>query len=324
MKEKLKSAIWGAIVGDCLGVPVEFYQRQELKENPVVTMLKHGTYNKPLGTWSDDSAFTLATLDGLSPELNIETIARNFVDCYKHNKYWQRHLFDIGGTTSTAIERINTSFTRNAFSPHVEYGCDDVSQNGNGSLMRMIAVVMYLYLNKNKHHTTIDTISDEFQDRRKITYQLSSLTHAHPYSRISCHIYVEYCLLLLNGVDKLTAYKEICKTFSEYIGVDNFSLLLDGKLHKRQERHIKSDGYVINTLTASIWCILKNKTYKDSVFCAVNLGDDTDTTACVTGGMAGIIYGYNSIPTEYIDNIYQKQKADIVIENFMKRNMECN
>ena len=66
------------------------------------------------------------------------------------------------------------------------------------------------------------------------------------------------------------------------------------------EDDIKSGGYVLDTMQASLWCLLKTSSYKEAVLKAVNLGSDTDTTAAVTGGLAGIIYGKENIPAVWL------------------------
>ena len=76
------------------------------------------------------------------------------------------------------------------------------------------------------------------------------------------------------------------------------------------EDEIKSTGYVVDTLEASIWCILHTDNYKDCVLKAVNLGGDTDTIAAVAGGLAGIIYGYEDIPIKWINNLQRKDIID--------------
>ena len=57
-----KSGIYGLIIGDAMGVPVEFTSREDRKKTPITDMTGYGTYNQPEGTWSDDSSMVLATL----------------------------------------------------------------------------------------------------------------------------------------------------------------------------------------------------------------------------------------------------------------------
>ena len=63
MDKSIKNGIIGFVVGDVLGVPVEFMAREELRKNPVVDLRAYGTHNQPLGSWSDDTSMTLATMD---------------------------------------------------------------------------------------------------------------------------------------------------------------------------------------------------------------------------------------------------------------------
>ena len=52
---------------------------------------------------------------------------------------------------------------------------------------------------------------------------------------------------------------------------------------------ICSGGYVIDTLEAAVWCLVTSDDFGLCVIKAVNLGGDTDTTGCVTGGLAGVL-----------------------------------
>lgn len=70
MKKELEmnryiGAVLGLVVGDALGVPVEFKSRVKLKANPVTDMIGFGTHNQPAGTWSDDSSMAIATMEWL-------------------------------------------------------------------------------------------------------------------------------------------------------------------------------------------------------------------------------------------------------------------
>jgi len=63
-------------------------------------------------------------------------------------------------------------------------------------------------------------------------------------------------------------------------------------------------------LEASIWCLLTTGTYSEAVLKAVNLGEDTDTTAAVTGGLAGLLNGYEQIPAAWIEPLARKEEID--------------
>ena len=87
------------------------------------------------------------------------------------------------------------------------------------------------------------------------------------------------------------------------------------------EQDVRSGGYVMETLEASLWCIFNHDNYRDSVLHAVNLGHDADTTGAVTGAVAGMLYGYASIPQEWVDALARKEdiialadKLDAVLE----------
>src|SRR6056297_2716445 len=100
LKEKLTAGIIGHIVGDALGVPVEFMSRSQLKEKPVQKMRSSGTYNQPAGTWSDDSSLTLCLLDSLSDGYDLDDQAEMFIS-WLYNAYWtaRNETFDVGNTT---------------------------------------------------------------------------------------------------------------------------------------------------------------------------------------------------------------------------------
>lgn len=73
---------------------------------------------------------------------------------------------------------------------------------------------------------------------------------------------------------------------------------------------IRSSGYVIDTLEAAIWSLLTTNSYESCVLRAVNLGGDTDTIAAVSGGLAGILYGIESIPIKWSCVLIQHENLD--------------
>jgi ADP-ribosylglycohydrolase len=130
--------IMGLVVGDALGVPVEFEEREELRARPVKFMEGYGTYELPAGSWSDDSSMALATLDSLRNGYNPDDIMQKFVAWSENGEYTPYgECFDIGTGTSDAIWRYMQNKDIHTCGGRKE------SDNGNGSLMRILPICLY-------------------------------------------------------------------------------------------------------------------------------------------------------------------------------------
>ncbi len=101
---------------------------------------------------------------------------------------------------------------------------------------------------------------------------------------------------------------------AESIGI--YSRILNNDISVLAEESIESDGYVVYTLEAALWCLLNGKDYKSTALMAVNLGRDTDTVAAVAGSMAGIVYGKESIPTEWLEVLLRREYLENLSERF--------
>ena len=288
-----KNILIGSAVGDALGVPVEFKRRQYLQQNPVTDMTGYGTYNMPPGTFSDDSSMMFCLAESLCNGYNVNDIAEKF-QMWMHEGYWTAdgEVFDVGISTRKAINRLRV--VKNP----TEAGSTAESDNGNGSLMRILPLAIF----------TKDLSIDE---RCEIVKEVSSITHAHNRSVLACIYYIEFALNVLDSENLEEAYlntnfwlklfleeNEIYKNEFQY-----FERILSGKLIDLKEDEINSTGYVMDSLEASIWCLLHTDSYKDCVLKAVNLGHDTDTIACIAGGIAGIYYDVETIPTNWIEQL---------------------
>ncbi|MGL5351843.1 MAG: ADP-ribosylglycohydrolase family protein, partial [Clostridium sp.] len=128
---------------------------------------------------------------------------------------------------------------------------------------------------------------------------------------------------LLKGNSKFIAYKKAIDTILNYYSdnkyshaISKYSRVLNGNIQEVAENKIESTGYVVHTLEASLWCLLNENNYEDTVLKAVNLGDDTDTTGAVVGGLAGMYYGYDSIPKAWVNEIANITVIEQLIEKF--------
>lgn len=143
------------------------------------------------------------------------------------------------------------------------------------------------------------------EKRFAIVRDISSLTHAHPWSVAACVLFVEYLDKILQGSDKDVAYEKLREDFAHghpCIGeatLAKFTRVLHQDIREIPEGEIKGSGFVIHTLEASLWAFLTTDNYRDAILKAVNLGDDTDTTGAVTGALAGLYYGYDTVPQEW-------------------------
>ena len=217
---------------------------------------------------------------------------------WKNAEIWTPHgsVFDIGIATRNAIYRI-----AQGEQPTLCGGFDE-EDNGNGSLMRILPIAFYL-----KDDADLNLIYQTVKD-------VSSITHAHFRSVFACFIYITYALELFKTENKFVAYKKtktivnnfiVDKEFNER-EIQFFDRILKSNINEFEEDKIYSSGYVLHSLEASFWCILNSSSYKETVLKAVNLGEDTDTTATIAGGLAGLIYEYNEIPTEWINVLARK------------------
>lgn len=307
---KTHSALFGVAVGDALGVPVEFKSRDYLKNNPVINMQEFGTHHQLKGTWSDDSSLTFCLAESLCNTYDLEDIASKFVLWY-NAEIWtpHGHVFDIGIATREAIYRI-----AEGHKPELCGGFYE-ENNGNGSLMRILPLVFHLQEEKD-----ITVIYQKIKE-------VSSITHAHFRSVFACFIYIVCALEIIKGQQKFEAYIQTKAIVNDFISnkgfnekeIQLFDRILKGNINELEENKIHSSGYVLHSLEASLWCLLNSNTYEETVFKAVNLGSDTDTTAAIVGGLAGLLYGYESIPEEWINVLARKDDITSLCDKLSKK-----
>lgn len=293
MFQSIESVLLGLSVGDALGVPVEFRSREYIKNKPVEDMIGYGTYHLPPGTWSDDSSLSFCLAEAIANGYTAEKTAGYFVR-WLYDNFWtaRDHVFDVGIATRNAINLID-----NGTSPTLAGGNDEYS-NGNGSLMRIAPLVFYL-------------LDKPIEERFAIVQEVSSLTHRHIRSIIACFYYIEFLRQLYLQIDKHSVYRNLQTELPIFLEKKNipkfeleiFSRLLKDAITELPEESILSGGYVLHTLEAAIWCLLTTDSYPSAVLKAVNLGNDADTTGAVTGALAGLLYGKQSIPKGWLNKL---------------------
>ena len=205
MFNKLKGALLGYIVGDALGVPVEFKERETLKKYPICEMVGYGTHHQPAGTWSDDTSMTLATMEwvmeGEDSTLQDNDLMDKFINWLTKGEYTAHGItFDYGNATAEALMRYTKEYQ-----PY-ECGGTSAQSNGNGSLMRMLPIALWCAKNN---------LNEE--ELRQFVEKVSAFTHAHARSKMGCFLYVNIIMgLLKNDGDKKVIIQNSlnkCKAF---------------------------------------------------------------------------------------------------------------
>ena len=304
----VRDMLLGLATGDALGVPVEFESRRLLQSDPVTGMRAYGSWDQPAGTWSDDTSLTVAAMESISRrgKIDWQDIAENFLRWYERGEFTATgERFDVGNTTRAAIVR----FSRRLLPP-TKCGSTEINSNGNGSLMRILPATLYLY-------GTRGTIGG---DELKIIHDFSALTHGHVISCMACGIYSLIAAQILDGKNIFDAFQLGMNDAQKFYGADdafkNFSRLCDENFAALDEDDISAAGYVVSTLEAALWCLLNTDDYKTLALKVVNLGEDTDTAAAVAGGLAGMIYGVEAIPPEWLDTLKRRDYLEKICADF--------
>ena len=298
--------IMGVVIGDALGCPVQFESRKEVAKHPVTGMRGYGTFNLPEGSWTDDSSLTLALLESIRRlgRIDLDDIMENFMKWLYDGKFTPYgYSYDVGRGTMLAIGRYKKN--RKA----KKCGGDEEWNNGNGSLMRILPVCIY---SSGKLRGGDLTEHDAIQ----AVHSVGGLTHAHIRSNIACGLYFFMVDEVLNAEGSLRERLQAGLTrgfsFYETFLADKDNLRCYDRLQDLAvfaalpADRIRSTGYVVDALEAAVWSLATTGSFEEALLKAVNLGDDTDTVGAIAGGLAGLYYGYDKIPADWLAAIKRR------------------
>ncbi len=305
-----KSAIMGVVVGDALGLPVQFQSREALARKPLTDMIGFGTFNMPAGSWSDDSSMALATLDSIREhgKIDCDDIMIRFVEWLKFGKYTPfGYAYDEGITCTKAIGNYFSAKDVNTCGITGEYA------NGNGALMRIMPVCLWAYEKELANEWTVEEAIEQI-------HKVAALTHNHLRSNMACGMYYfmmksilenqgDLVTCLQAGIDQAVVFYNQGLEYLEQMSYYNRLFHLDSFQNLPAEM-IKSSGYVVDSIEAAVWCLLTTNSFEDCLLKAANLGEDTDTVAAIAGGLAGLYYGYENMPKEWLEKIQKRELID--------------
>jgi ADP-ribosyl-[dinitrogen reductase] hydrolase len=294
--ERIRGGLYGLLVGDALGVPYEFHDSREIPDEHAIEMVPPHGFRRahagvPSGTWSDDGAQALCLLNSLSrnTSLDLDDFGAELLAWYETGHMTpDGNVFDVGIQTRRALHALIRGVAVTLSGPSDEY------DNGNGALMRCLPVAFVA--------TSTDIVVD-------LAMRQGIVTHGHARSKLCCALYALTAAGVLEGLTAKEALTRAETQLRRQFVATPYEREMEIVLGGRSEAP-RGSGYVVDSLWSAMHCLLSTSNYEACVRRAIMLGNDTDTTACIAGGIAGLLYGCAGIPTRWLDALKGKKRVE--------------
>lgn len=296
-RDRAIGALLGLAIGDAVGTTLEFSRRDS--EPPLTDMVGGGPFGLEAGEWTDDTSMALALADSLlvCADLDEADLMRRFVSWMDHGEYSVLdRCFDIGVTTRQALARWKSNGDPVA-------GSTALDTAGNGSLMRLAPVAVLHWRNRTRLHD--------------VAARQSAVTHAAPEAVDACVAFADVLADAIAGLPLDTVLRDRAEPYAGTIAA-----IMRGSWRGKQRDDIRSSGYVAHSLEAALWCVARTTNFAEAVLLAANLGDDADTTAAITGQLAGAHYGVTGIPVRWLERLAWRERITDLAEGLSDCSMQ--
>ena len=284
IRDRAVGALLGLAVGDAVGTTLEFKGRDTF---PLLTdMVGGGPFRLKAGQWTDDAAMALALADSLAAcgGLDEQDLLARFSDWWRNGTYsCTGSCFDIGSTTAQAIRRWEQTKADHC-------GSTDPHSAGNGSLMRLAPVAVRYWGDRPA--------------LRDAAASQSKTTHAAPEAVDAC---VAYAGMLADAIEGRSR-SEVLASGSGLDWAGGVDAVIKGSWRGKRRDRVNASGYVVHALEAALWCVGRSPSLERAILHAANLGQDADTTAAITGQLAGALHGASAIPEAWLARLAWSQR----------------
>lgn len=293
-KQTIIMGVYGLLIGDAMGVPYEFHSADEIPEWGSIDFEPPAGFARSYpdvlpGTWSDDGAQALCLLDSLlrCGRLDTRDLANRLLE-WVDSGLWavDGRVFDCGIQTMTSL-RTFASGT----SP-LESGFAVPNGKGNGSLMRVLPLALW------HEGSDLELVED--------AHKQSLITHGHVCNQVCCALYCLWCRSIIGGTEVLAAYEQAVAYLREYYA-DKDAYLYELECCTA-EGDASGSGYVVDSIRSTLYLLKTYKSYGDVIRGAISLGNDTDTTAAIAGGLAAV--AYRDIPEDWVKRLRGRELLD--------------
>ena len=280
LHERAIGCLLGLAVGDAVGTTLEFKRPGTF--TPIDDMVGGGPFGLEAGQWTDDTSMALCLADSLLHCNGFDAADQ----MQRYLRWWREgyrsvngRCFDIGNTVRRALSHFEATNEPIA-------GPTDPSTAGNGSLMRLAPVA--LFYGQDRDHCV------------HFAHESSRTTHGAALAVECCGLFAAMLHVALRGDIGRVLHDH------DYLGQTAEVRALAERVHEashRSARDVRGSGYCVDALDAALWCFATTDNFGDAVLKAANLGDDADTTAAITGQIAGAVYGVNGIPIHWREQV---------------------
>ncbi|EJP6473434.1 ADP-ribosylglycohydrolase family protein [Clostridium sp. FAM 1755] len=277
-KTRILGGLFGVACGDALGITLENTDKEEINNYGYLKeIVGGGVFDLKPGCTTDTTLMMLCVAKGIlnNPEDPKDKIGDEFIKVYKD-------LIKYGGTTvKCTIEKFLECKNWYEASLHSSEVLN-WQATGNGALKRSLPVALYY---------------KDYDEILKITKEQSELTHRSKIGERACLLYNTLVYYYINGYNKDEALKIGLKNFDEFYEITTIN-----------KHSLNSSPFVVDSLMCAIWCIMNTSTAEEAICEAVNLGGNSGSIGAITGGLAGVYYGYDALPKKWTNIIDKKQE----------------
>ncbi len=299
---KLQGGLYGLLIGDALGVPYEFHLAEEIPSYNDIEMIPPSGFHRAHrgiepGTWSDDGAQALCLLDSIITcgKFCLKDFSDKLLFWYQEGMWAvDGVVFDIGIQTGEALMAYKSGMASE------KCGIIRPDGKGNGALMRVLPLALW--------HTGTD------KELVMDAHSQCLITHGNICNQVCCGLYCLVARFLLNSLEFSKALEHAIQVLqSIYKEMPEYEQELEWSVRPDEPWVGNGSGYVVDCLRSAFMIMKRAGNYEEAVKQAIMLGDDTDTTACVTGGLAGILFGFENIPSRWYHSLRGKEEVEKLI-----------
>lgn len=304
-RDRIAGGLIGLLVGDALGVPYEFHPPHRLPPLSSIDFTPPENFSRshagvPPGTWSDDGAQALCLLASLlhRGRLDLGDFSRRLVNWVDFGYLAvDGNVFDIGMQTARALAAIRDG------APPAQSGPARERDNGNGSLMRVLPLALW-HRGDDAELVTLAALQ-------------SVPTHGHARAQVACAMACLWARATLADHPATWAWAaDALRGLADRAGFPREEV--ERVLDPDNAAKIGGSGYVVDTLWSARHALDVGQDYESTVRAAIALGHDTDTTAAVAGGIAGMRYGLFGIPSRWREALRGREDYAPLLDGLLK------